>query len=33
MVLTGTVLQALRDMINEKTTYRSGAALVKLFNQ
>ena len=33
MVLTETVLQALRDMINEKTTRRSGAALVKLFNQ
>lgn len=33
MILTDTVLQALREMINEKTDYRSGPALVSLFNQ
>ena len=33
MILTDSVLQALRDMINEKTAYRSGPVLVSLFNQ
>ena len=33
MILSENTLQNLRDMINEKTIYRSGPALVSLFNQ
>lgn len=33
MILSENTLQKLRDMINEKTIYRSGPALVSLFNQ
>ena len=33
MILSENTLQKLRDMINEKTTYRSGPALVCLFNK
>ena len=33
MILSENTLKKLRDMINEKTTYRSGSALVRLFNK
>lgn len=33
MILSENTLQKLREMINEKTTYRSGSALVRLFNK
>ena len=33
MILSEKTLQELRDMINEKTTYRSGPTLVCLFNK
>lgn len=33
MILSENTLKELRDMINEKTTYRSGPALVCLFNK
>ena len=33
MILSDSTLKELRDMINEKTTYRSGPSLVSLFNK
>lgn len=33
MILSDNTLKELRDIINEKTTYRSGPSLVSLFNK